>query len=185
MPGMDSPAFFFTFIVKMVPRSAIVASDFNNAYIQLTKEEEIGKALEKNTQQFRKLLKKIPKKKIDYAYAEGKWTIREMLQHIIDAERVFAYRALRAARRDSTPLPGFDENSWAAHAGVANRKWEDLVEEFKVLRRSTELLFATFSDEQLTFVGEASGSQFNALAMGFLIPGHVAHHMRILKEKYL
>lgn len=169
----------------MVPRSAIVASDFNNTYIRLVKEDEIGKALEKNTQQFKKLLKKIPKKKIDHAYAEGKWTIREMLQHIIDTERVFAYRSLHAARKDATPLPGFDENSWTAHAGGANRKWEDLVEEFKIVRKSTELLFTSFSDEQLTFVGEASGSPFNALAFGFLIPGHVAHHMQILKERYL
>ena len=182
---MDSPAFFFTFIQKMVPRTAIITSEFSLNYIQLVKEEEIGKALEKNTQQFKKLLKKIPRKKFDYAYAEGKWTIKETLQHLIDSERVFNYRALRFARMDATPLVGFDENSFATHAGAANRKWEDLVEEFKAVRRSTELLFASFTDDQLTFAGVANERPQNALGIGFLIPGHTAHHMRIIKEKYL
>src|SRR5580698_5821548 len=154
---MDCPAFFFTFIEKMVPRSAIVAADFNNTYIRLVKEDEIGKALEKNTQQFKKLLKKIPKKKIDHAYAEGKWTIREMLQHIIDAERVFTYRALRFSRLDPTPLPSFDEEQWGAHAGGAQRRWKDLLREFEAVRQTTQYLFDSLSDEQLRFAGEANG----------------------------
>jgi DinB family protein len=169
----------------MVPRSAIIAVDYQLAYIALVKEEEIGKALEKSTQQFKKLLKKIPRKKIDYAYAEGKWTIREILQHIIDTERVFNYRALSFGRKDATPLPGFDENSWAGQAGASHRKWEDLVEEFKAVRKSTEALFASFSDDQLSFTGQANGNPLNTVAIGFLIPGHLAHHVKILKERYL
>jgi hypothetical protein len=169
----------------MVPRSAIIAVDYQKAYIALVKEEEIGKALEKSTQQFKKLLKKIPRKKIDYAYAEGKWTIREMLQHIIDAERVFNYRALTFGRKDATPLPGFDENNWATQSGASHRKWEDLVEEFKAVRKASEALFASFSDDQLSFTGDANGHPLNTIALGFLIPGHLAHHMKILKERYL
>src|ERR1700712_3216257 len=131
----------------MISKSEIIPAEFYQPYLDLIKEEEIGKAQEKNTRQFRKFLKKIPSKKIDYAYGEGKWTIREVLQHVIDAERVFAYRALRFSRLDVTPLPGFDENTWAVHSGGAARHWEDLLAEFKSVRSSTEYLFTAFTEE--------------------------------------
>jgi hypothetical protein len=169
----------------MIPKSEIIPAEFYQSYLDLIKEEDIKSALKKNTRQFRKFLKKIPAKKIDYAYAPGKWTIREILQHVIDAERVFAYRALRFSRIDPTPLPGFDENTWAIHAGAASRRWEDLLEEFKSLRSSTEYLFNSLTEDQLKFVGEANGRPLNAFTLGFLVPGHAAHHMRIIKERYL
>ncbi|HMH21291.1 MAG TPA: DinB family protein [Puia sp.] len=169
----------------MTPRTELVAAEFYQKYIQHVKEDDFRKALEKNTRQFRKFLKKIPRKKIGYAYAEGKWTIQEVLQHIIDAERVFAYRALRCARMDSIAMPGFDENEWAARSGAADRSWDDLTEEFRALRRSTELLFGSLNDGQLKFTGTASGHPVNALALGFIIPGHVLHHIHIIKERYL
>src|SRR5258708_28981049 len=106
----------------------------------------MGKPKKKKPRQFRKLLKKIPSKKIDYAYAAGKWTIREMLQHIIDAERVFAYRALRFSRLDPAPLDGFAEKTWAIHSGPATRPCHALLAEFKSLRSSTEYLFHSSSD---------------------------------------
>lgn len=169
----------------MIPKSEIIPAEFYQPYLDLIKEENIHKALEKNTRQFRKFLKKIPSKKIDHAYAEGKWTIREVLQHVIDAERVFGYRALRFSRLDATPLPGFDENNWAVHAGGASRHWDELLEEFKSLRSSSEYLFSALSEDQLRFTGQANGLPMNAFTLGFLIPGHAAHHMRILKERYL
>jgi hypothetical protein len=168
----------------MVPKHEIVAAEYQHAYINLIKEDDVLKALKKNTRQFKKFLKKIPHGKIDYAYAEGKWTVREVLQHIVDAERVFAYRALRFARKDGTPLPGFDENSWVANGGGDKRKWNELIGEFKALRKSTELLFASFTDEQLRATGTASGQAVNVLALGFLPAGHAAHHIRILEERY-
>ncbi|HXO76938.1 MAG TPA: DinB family protein, partial [Puia sp.] len=116
---------------------------------------------------------------------KGKWTIREMLQHIIDAERVFAYRALTFSRQDASPLPGYDENSWAVHAGGAGRRWKDMLEEFGVVRAATEYLYGSLSDEQLRFVGNANGRSWNGFTLGFIIPGHVAHHMKILQERYL
>jgi hypothetical protein len=169
----------------MVPKQEIIAADYQLNYIAAIKEDDVLKALKKNTRQFKKLLKKIPRKKIDYAYAEGKWTIKEVLQHLIDSERVFAYRALSFARLDTTPLPGFDENGWAAHSGGGRRHWHDLVEEFGILRESTEKLFKSFSDEQLRATGTASGNPINVLALGFLPAGHTAHHMRLLQERYL
>src|SRR6187402_2683671 len=165
----------------MILKSEIIPAEFYNHYLAQIKEEDISSALENNTRQFRKFLKKIPSKKIDYAYAPGKWTIREVLQHIIDAERVFAYRALRFSRLDPTPLAGFDENTWAVNAGAAGRHWDYLLDEFKSLRKSTEYLFHSFSEEQLKFVGEANGRPLNAYTLGFLIPGHAAHHIMITK----
>jgi benzoyl-CoA reductase/2-hydroxyglutaryl-CoA dehydratase subunit BcrC/BadD/HgdB len=169
----------------MIPRHEIIAMEMMQNYIKAVKEEDVLKALKKNTREFSKFLKEIPRKKIDHAYADGKWTIREILQHVMDAERVFAYRALSFARKDPSPLPGFDENSWAANAGAAKRKWGALVEEFKDLRKSTEHLFGSFTDEQLRAVGTANGNAVNVLALGFLPAGHALHHMRIIQERYL
>jgi hypothetical protein len=169
----------------MIPRSEIIPAEFYQGYIAMIKEEDFREAIRKNTRQFRKFLGNIPRKKFDHAYADGKWTIREMLQHIIDSERVFSYRALTFSRRDASPLPGFDENSWAAHAGGASRRWKDLLEEFKAVRTATEYLYESLSDEQLRFTGEANGRSLNGFTLGYIIPGHVAHHMRILQERYL
>jgi len=169
----------------MLPRTEIIPAEFYQPYIDLIKEDNVHKALDKNTRQFRKFLKKIPNKKVDHAYAEGKWTIREMAQHIIDAERVFTYRAVTFSRLDTTPLPGFDENTWAVNAGAAERSWNDLQEEWLTLRKATILLYAPLSDHQLAFRGQANGRPLNAFTLGFIITGHVAHHMRIIKERYL
>ena len=169
----------------MIPRSAIIPSDVYQSYIDNIKDNDFREAIRKNTRQFRKLLERIPRKQYDFAYAEGKWTIRQMLQHIIDTERVFAYRALRLSRMDPTPLPGWDENQWALHDGAAERRWKDLVQEFVAVRQSTQYLFDSLSDEQLRFVGTVWERPLNAFTIGFVLPGHVAHHMRILEERYL
>jgi len=104
---------------------------------------------------------------------------------MIDTERVFAYRALCFARQDKTSLPSFDENSYADHSGANRRDWYDLIEEFKAVRRSTEILFRSFNKKQLETVGIANQHPVSVMAMGFVIAGHVNHHLRILKERYL
>lgn len=169
----------------MLTRKDVLAAEFYQGYIQTAGEENVLKAIKKSTKQFEKFLRTIPKKKIDFAYAEGKWTIRELLQHIIDAERVFAYRALRIARKDQTPLPGFDENQWAMHAQAATREWRDLADEFRSLRASTEKLFTSFHEDQLLATGTASNNPINTLALGFILAGHLKHHLQIIKERYL
>lgn len=169
----------------MIPKSAIIPAETYQAYLDLVKENDFRDAIRKNTRQFLKLLESVPRKKHDYAYADGKWTLRELLQHVIDCERVFAYRALRLARLDATPLASFDEVAWGNHSGGANRRWRDLVREFRAVRESTEDLFDSFSDEQLRFVGEANGRPLNAFTIGYLVPGHVAHHIQIIRERYL
>jgi hypothetical protein len=169
----------------MIPKSETIHGEFYQGYIDLIKEEDFREAIQKNTKQFRKFLEKIPRKKYDFAYAEGKWTIREVLQHIIDAERVFAYRALTFSRKDASLLAGFDENSWAVNAGGAGRRWKDLLEEFGMVRAATEYFYDSLSDEQLRFTGSANGRPWNAFSIGYVIPGHVAHHMKIIQERYL
>jgi uncharacterized damage-inducible protein DinB len=169
----------------MVNRKDLVVPEFFNRYINVVEEEDLRKALSKNTKQFVKLLENIPKKKINYAYAEGKWTVKETLQHIIDAERVFVYRALSFARKDQHELPGFDENAWAITAMAPKRKWNDLVDEFKALRAANKLFFASLDDDQLLNTGTASKNPISVAALGFICAGHAAHHIKLIKERYL
>jgi len=184
MPGL-CPAFFFIFMKKMLTRSDAIAAPFYQGYLDQVGEDNVVAALKKSGRQFREFLETIPPAKINFAYAPNKWTIKEVLQHIIDGERVFSYRALSFARKDPTPLPGFDENNWAAHSQAAAREWSDLLDEFRAVRKSTRLLFGAFNDEQLLAAGVASGNPINNLALGYICSGHVLHHMQIIKERYL
>ena len=120
----------------------------------------------------------------DSVYAEGKWTIKDIFQHLIDAERIMAYRALRIGRNDKTPLSGFDQDILAANISTQNRTLESILEEFKIVRRATTCLFETFTDEALQRIGISSGMQMSALAFGFAILGHQKYHLKIIEEKY-
>ena len=159
--------------------------NFYHNYINLVTEDELTEAFNKESASLVRFLDTIPADKYDYRYSDGKWTIKEVLQHIVDAERIFSYRALRFARKDSTPLSGFDENSFAAAAKADIRSWDKLVEEFKVVRRSSELLFNSFDDEQLQSNGISSNSPNYVLGLGFILIGHAMHHQKIIKERYL
>jgi hypothetical protein len=169
----------------MATKQDVLAGEYYQNYIKLAPDDNVLKGLERNTRNFRKFLKKIPRKKIDKAYAEGKWTIKELLQHLIDSERVFAYRALSFARKDSAPLPSFDENVWASNSMATQRDWKDMIAEFKSLRDANEKMFASFDESQLRSTGNASGKEFNVLALGFILAGHVEHHINVIKERYL
>jgi uncharacterized damage-inducible protein DinB len=169
----------------MVNRKDVTVPDFYKTYINALEEDTLQEALANNTRRFRKLLKQIPHKKINYAYAEGKWTVKELLQHIIDAERVFIYRALTFARQDPAPLPGFDENNWAITAKAPKRKWHELVDEFKALRSANELFLNSLDDDQLQQTGSANNNAISVAGLAFVCAGHVAHHMRIIRERYL
>ena len=168
----------------MHPDLSRVAPFYHN-YINLVTDDNLATAFDKQSSSLIRFFESIPAGKYDYRYAEGKWTIKEVLQHIIDAERVFAYRALRFARMDTTPLPGFDENLFASAAKADRRSWEKLMEELKVVRRSSELLFQSFDEEQLQSNGISSNSPNYVLAIGFIIIGHAMHHQKITRERYL
>lgn len=158
---------------------------FYHTYINHVPQDDLVEAFRVQGPAFIKFLESIPPEKRDYAYDKGKWTIKEVVQHIIDAERVFSYRALRFARKDPTPVPGFDENIFARNAKADKRDWNNLVEEFKAVRMSSEYLFDSFDDDQLDATGTANNNSIYVLALGFVMIGHAMHHIRITKERYL
>lgn len=123
--------------------------------------------------------------KAGYAYAPGKWTLQQVLQHLIDVERVFVYRLLWIVRGDRQALPGFDENSFAEKAPATHRTLQDLTKEWLLLRSSTDLFIAQLSATELQENGVANGSIISANALCFIIYGHVLHHMNIIAERYL
>lgn len=127
----------------------------------------------------------IPDDKLEYRYADGKWTIKEIIQHLMDAERVFAYRALRAARHDGTNLPGFEQDDYVLTSNANYRTMHQLLEEYKVLRSSTIHLLESLSQQDLSKIGMASGSPISARAVGFIIIGHENHHREIIEQRYL
>ena len=129
--------------------------------------------------------KGIPVEKHDFAYKEGKWTVKEVLLHITDTERIFAYRALRIARKDKTPLPGFDQDVFVAQSNATSRPITSILEEYKAVRTATVTMFESFSDEVLKRKGCASESEVSVRALGFMIVGHEKHHQQIIKERYL
>ena len=141
--------------------------------------------LEISVHAFIRFVQNIPMDKFDYRYAEGKWTIKEIIQHLIDTERIFTYRALRISRNDSTPLPGFDENEYVVNTNASERNLQGLLTEMAVVRQATLSLFNSFSKEQLLRIGIASDKNISVRAIGFLIIGHQVHHQRIFEERYL
>lgn len=126
----------------------------------------------------------IPEEKGDYAYAEGKWTVKQVLLHMADAERIFAYRALRFGRNDATNLPGFEENDYALTCHAAERTVKDIVDELLAIRTSTELLYRHFTEEDWQRRGLANTYDITVNAIGFITAGHVIHHLGILRERY-
>ncbi|HEX4681265.1 MAG TPA: DinB family protein [Gemmatimonadaceae bacterium] len=121
----------------------------------------------------------------DYAYAPGKWTLKQSVGHIGDVERVMAYRALRIARNDQTDLPGFDENAYVENANFAQRSLEDLLEELQVIRASTIHLAKHLGADELARRGTANGNGVSGRALFYIIAGHERHHVQLFREKYL
>lgn len=127
----------------------------------------------------------IDEDKLSYRYAEGKWTIKEIICHLIDTERIFCYRALRFARQDKTVLSGFDENEYVEYSGADDRTINSLLEEYKSVRQASIALYNSFSQTTLLSKGVAGSGHVSVRALGFLIIGHEKHHIRIIKERYL
>jgi hypothetical protein len=160
-------------------------SSFYHNYIRQVPHDEMMPALRELGTGFIDMVKTIPANKHDYAYAEGKWTLKEMFQHILDTERILCYRALCFARKEMQSLPGFDEDSYALNSRAANRSWNDMVEEFIIVRKASEYLFASFDKEQLEYEGLANKSPLYVMGLGFIVAGHCQHHLNIIKERYL
>jgi uncharacterized damage-inducible protein DinB len=160
-------------------------SIFNSTYVKALENVELMEELEICVHDFVRFVQNIPMDKFDYRYAEGKWTIKDIIQHIIDTERIFAYRALRISRNDQTPLPGFEENDYVDNTNANVRTIQELLSEMAVVRQATLSLFKSFSTEQLLRMGTASNSPISVRAIGFLIIGHQKHHQKVFHERYL
>lgn len=158
---------------------------YYRAYIEALGEVELMKTLRKQIKNYPQFLASIPEDKLNYHYAEGKWTIAEVLIHVLDSERVFQYRALRFARKDQTPLPGFDQDLYVPNSGAGNRSLGSIIEEYKAIRQSTITLYESFNEDILKRKGVASNSNMSVAALGFIICGHQRHHRNILRERYL
>lgn len=157
---------------------------FYKGYADAATGETLASVLQIHSPFIREQILSIPASICDFRYAPDKWSIKELLQHMIDTERVFGYRALRIARNDQTPLPGFDENHFAANAPVAHRNWNDLVKEFLLVREATDMMVQSFQEEQLNNWGTASNSKITLRAICFILYGHNLHHLKIMKERY-
>ena len=154
-------------------------------YVMLVPEGNFLEILEKQLQEMNQLLGPLTEQQADFRYAPGKWSIKETLGHINDAERIFAVRILRIARGDQTPLPGFEQDDYVKASNASSRKLSDLLEEFAAIRRATIALIRSLDDASWLRHGNASGKDISVLAIAFIIAGHALHHHKIFAEKYL
>jgi hypothetical protein len=153
-------------------------------YIDLCEDTEFYDQYDKNTNFLVSFLESLPIEKHQFAYAQGKWTILQLFRHIIDCERVFGYRALVAARGDSSLLPSFDEDNYAEAVAGETTSMENMLKEFTLLRQSNRFLFENMSEEQSCFTANVNGEPLSARAIAFIMIGHVNHHLKVLQERY-
>lgn len=158
---------------------------FYHNYIMQIDANTVAETVSKYSPEITEFFKNIPASKADYSYATGKWTIKDLLQHLIDAERIFTYRITRFARKDSQELLGYDENLYADNSDAKSRNYDDLLVEFFALRTSTDLMLLNLNEEQLQQSGTCNKYYTTVNAMGFIIIGHLLHHKKIIAEKYL
>jgi hypothetical protein len=153
-------------------------------YIALVQGQDLTATLEKLIDTSLPFLRSISEQKSLHRYAPGKWSIKEVLGHLIDGERIFAYRALRFARNDARPLTGFDQDPYVEAAGFDAYPWPDLIAEFEHVRRSTILFFRGLTPEAAMRSGLANDAPITVRALGYVIAGHELHHVGILRERY-
>ena len=155
-------------------------------YIDLVPIGTFQEVFDGNTNNTLEFFSSIPLEKHQYKYAENKWTIKQVLMHIIDTERVFAYRTLVCLRGDGqTPLHSMDDNLYASNIDVSSRTMESLIAEFNIVRQHSNLLFQNVTEAQSKFLGNGVGHHFSARALGLIMMGHILHHINIINERYL
>ncbi len=157
---------------------------YYQSYIDIVKGDVIAD-MENQITSFPEFLRELPSGKSSYAYADGKWTIMQVLSHVIDTERIMAYRALRIARGDSTPLAGFEENLYIANTRFEDHTIHRLAEEFAQVRKANMYLIKSFNDEDLNRRGICSDQSVSVRALVYIMAGHLSHHRKIIEERYL
>lgn len=159
-------------------------ADYQIAYLDAVPDGDVLAAMEREGRRTVRILRGIEAARAGHAYAPGKWTVRQVVAHLSDAERVFAYRALRFGRGDLTPLPAFDQDQYVPASHAETRPWSELVGELEAIRRASLMLFQSFAAEDWERAGEASGSRTTVRALAWVVVGHELHHRRILAERY-
>jgi len=154
-------------------------------YISLIEEGELLNALERQPSELRSLLNGLDEEKGKYAYADGKWSIKEVLSHLVDGERIFGYRVLRISRGDETPIEGFEQDGYIENSHANERSFEDLLEELSLQRNANLRMLKNLREDGWKRLGTASQSPVSVRALGFIMAGHVRHHINILKAQYL
>ncbi len=158
---------------------------FYRGYVDLVPEGALMPLLMESRDQFLAMIQEVPEEKGAYAYAEDKWTIKEMVGHICDAERVFGYRALRFGRADMTDLAGFEQDDYVQNSRANELSMEELSREFTNVRNATIDLYNGFDEKALGRFGSANGFRLDVNSLGYIVIGHLYHHMRILEAHYL
>jgi hypothetical protein len=157
---------------------------FYHGYISSVPDGDVLALLRSGGRELIEALERIPESRGGHRYAPDKWTIREVIGHLIDAERIFGYRALPFARADQTPVPGFDENEYVKSAGSDARTIADLARELAVVRESSALMFESLPEDAWLRTGIANGNAISVRAIAYVVAGHPRHHLRILRERY-
>jgi uncharacterized damage-inducible protein DinB len=165
------------------PETNEFAPYYNN-YISLIEGDDVMPILNSQSAEIRSIFANVPEEKGSYAYADGKWTVKELLSHLIDGERIFAYRILRISRGDKTSIEGFEQDDYIENSNANNRLFADLLDEFDLQRRSNQLLLNNISDEGSKRMGTASDNPVSVRALTYIMAGHVRHHIKILNERY-
>jgi uncharacterized damage-inducible protein DinB len=170
----------------MIPRPAADEhAPFYGQYVALVPSGDLVSLLREQLADTVSLVRNLSPTKANHAYAPGKWTVKQVIGHMADAERIFAYRALRFARADATELAGFDENAFVANANFAARTLDDLVDELEVVRASTIHLAKHLDSEALARRGSANKNGVSVRALLYIIAGHERHHVGVLRDRYL
>lgn len=160
-------------------------NEYYERYVSLVPETAVVDVLEDQMAELEAIFQEIAEEKSTYAYAEGKWTIKELLGHLTDGERIFSYRALRISRADLTPMEGFEQDGYIENSNFNGTSLSDLLEELVLTRRANIIFFRNLAESAWTRTGTASDSLVSVRALAYIMAGHVRHHIEILRERYL
>jgi hypothetical protein len=160
-------------------------AEYYERYVSLVEETDIVAVLENQQTELLETFKQITEEKSFFAYAEGKWSIKELIGHLTDGERIFAYRALRISRADKTPIEGFEQDGYIENSNFNNTKLSELTEELILTRKSNLIFFRNLTEQAWLRTGTASENPVSVRALAYIIAGHIRHHLNILNERYL
>jgi hypothetical protein len=181
----------FTIVTTNPPSFAIAAPNsqeyapYYGKYVSLVQSSDILAVIESELREFPNFLRLFSEEDANFRYEPGKWSIKEVLGHVIDAERIFAYRALRISRNDKTPIEGFEQDDYIRYGPFLHCRFADLIEEYGYVRNANLMLFRSLDEEAWGRRGTASGNEFTVRALAYIIAGHVLHHRNVIQQKYL